>query len=88
MEAPAHNLKDLKNILLMCWCRITNDILLEDSWSQCLDQSKLFWWREWELQNIRPVVLILWLISVYDKFLMLDRAACNTHRGNYFTKGT
>ncbi|MCI4393629.1 hypothetical protein PGIGA_G00159810 [Pangasianodon gigas] len=56
MEAPSHNIQDLKDLLLTT----PSEVL----WSPCLDGSELFWWYKGDLNNIRQVGLMLWLISV------------------------
>ncbi|KAF7651016.1 hypothetical protein LDENG_00117370 [Lucifuga dentata] len=63
MKAPPHNLQDLKDLLLTSWCQIPSTPS-EVLWSPCLNGSEPTAARG-DLHNIRQVVLMLCLISVY-----------------------
>ncbi len=60
MEASPLNLQDLKDLLLMSWCQISQNIL---------DASELFWEYKGDIHDIRQVVLMLWLININGIFI-------------------
>jgi len=68
MEAPPHNMQDLKDLLLMSLChkpQTRSEVL----WSPCISAPELFWQHEGDLHNISfNCFFMLWLINVYSFF--------------------